>query len=316
MKRALEGGTIVALVAVPWLFPDAYVVHVMVVVFIFSILATGLDLVMGYCGQFSFGQAAFYGIGAYTSALLARDLGAPFWVTLPASTLVAAAFGALLGIPALRLAGHFLAVTTIAFQVIVTLVLTQWHGFTGGTAGITGIPSPPPIHALGRTWVSFDSPQGYYHLSLVVALVVVTLARRLTTTRLGHEWLAVREDELLAKTLGINTTKVKLLAFTLGAGVAGSAGSLIAHYLRNVHPSEFTIWTSAEIVAMVILGGRGTFLGPILGALVLTTLPEYLRFAKDYKLVLFGLTLIVMTAFLPQGVLGGLRRLRDRTAAA
>lgn len=316
MTRALAAVVVGALLAVPWLFPEAYVVHVMVVIFIFAILATGLDLVMGYCGQFSFGQAAFYGIGAYTSAMLARDLGAPFWATLPASALVAAAFGTLLGIPALRLAGHFLAITTIAFQVVVTLVLTQWHGFTGGTAGITGIPAPPAIQGFGRTWISFDSPHGYYYLSLVVALVVVTLARRVTTTRLGQEWLAVREDELLAKTLGINTTRVKLLAFTIGAALAGTAGSLNAHYLRNVHPSEFTIWTSAEIVAMVILGGRGTFLGPILGALVLTALPEYLRFAQDYKLVLFGLTLIVMTAFLPQGLLGGLRRLRDRTAAA
>jgi branched-chain amino acid transport system permease protein len=307
---------VLALVALPAVFPDAYVIHVAIVVFVFAILATGLDLVMGYCGQFSFGQAAFYGIGAYTSALLARDLGASFWVTLPASALVAALFGALLGVPALRLAGHFLAITTIAFQVIVTLVLTQWHGFTGGTAGITGIPSPPPITAFGRTWLAFDSPSGYYELTLAVALVALGVARRLTTTRLGQEWLAVREDELLAKTLGLDTTRVKLLAFTVGAALAGAAGSLIAHYLRNVHPSEFTVWTSAEIVAMVILGGRGTLVGPILGALALTVLPEYLRFAKDAKLVLFGLTLIVMTSFLPEGLLGGWRRLRARAASA
>jgi branched-chain amino acid transport system permease protein len=299
------------LVALPQVV-DSYFVHVAIVALIFAILASGLDLVTGYCGQFSFGQGAFYGIGAYTSALLALSLGWPFGTALPAATLASAGFGALLGIPSLRLAGHFLAITTIAFQVIVTLVLTQWHGLTGGTAGLTGIPVPPPLRLGGATLVTFDTPPGYYYLVLVVAAVVIGAATRLARTRLGHEWLAVREDELLARTMGIHTTRIKVLAFTASAAMAGAAGSLIAHYLRSIHPSEFTIWTSAEIVAMVILGGRGTLAGPILGAVVLTILPEYLRAVQDYKLIVYGLALIVMITFLPRGLLGALRTLRVR----
>lgn len=301
------------LLALPHALAGSYFVHVMIVALVFAILAVGLDLVLGYCGQFSFGQGAFYGIGAYASALLALGLGWPFWVTLPAAAAVTAAFGALLGVPSLRLAGHFLAITTIAFQVIVNVVLTQWHGFTGGTAGLTGIPAPPSIRLGGVTLASFESPLAYYYLALGVAALCVTVAVRLTRTRLGREWRAVREDELLAKTMGINTTRIKVLAFTASAAMAGAAGSLIAHYLKNIHPSEFTIWTSAEIVAMVILGGRGTLAGPILGAVALTILPEYLRVARDYKLIFYGVALIVMIAFLPRGLVGGLRALRART---
>ncbi len=301
----------VALLAVPRVLSDSYFVHVMIVALIFAMLASGLDLVMGYCGQFSFGQAAFYGIGAYASALLALKAGWPFWAALPAAAAVAAAVGALLGIPSLRLSGHFLAITTIAFQVIVTLVLTQWHGFTGGTAGLMGIPSPE-LRVGGRTVLGFDTPGTYYYLCLGVAAVGVGAAIRLVRTRLGREWLAVREDELLAKAMGINTTRVKVLAFTLSAAMAGAAGSLLAHYLKNIHPSEFTLWTSAEIVAMVILGGRGTLAGPVLGALALTLLPEYLRAAQDYKLILYGVALIVMVTFLPRGLVGEFLSWRTR----
>ncbi|MBI3455570.1 MAG: branched-chain amino acid ABC transporter permease [Candidatus Rokubacteria bacterium] len=302
------------LLGLPHVLVGSYFVHVMIVALLFAMLAIGLDLVMGYCGQFSFGQGAFYGIGAYASALLALNLGWPFWVTLPAAVAITAAFGALLGVPSLRLAGHFLAITTIAFQVIVNLVLTQWHSFTGGTAGLTGIPTPAPVRLGGLVVADFESPIGYYYLTLGVAALCVGVAVRLTRTRLGREWLAVREDELLAKTMGINTTRIKVLAFTLSAAMAGAAGSLIAHYLRNIHPSEFTIWTSAEIVAMVILGGRGTLAGPILGAVALTILPEYLRVAHDYKLIFYGVALIVMITFLPRGLVGGLRALQARTA--
>lgn len=299
-----------ALLVVPLVLAGSYFVHVLIVALIFGILASGLDLVMGYCGQFSFGQAAFYGIGAYTSALLALNLGWSFWVALPAAAAVTAGFGAVLGIPSLRLAGHFLAITTIAFQVIVNLILMQWHGFTGGTAGLTGVPPPSPLRLTGRMVVGFDTPTSYYYLCLVVSALCLGAAARLTRTRLGREWLAVREDELLAKTIGINTTRVKVLAFTLSAAMAGAAGSLLAHYLKSIHPSEFTIWTSAEIVAMVILGGRGTLAGPILGAFALTILPEYLRVAQDYKLIVYGVAVILMITFMPRGLVGGLRALR------
>jgi branched-chain amino acid transport system permease protein len=297
------------LLGAPYLLSSTYFVHVLIISFIFVILAAGLDLVLGYCGQYSFVQGAFYGIGAYTSALLAVHFGWPFWVTLPAAIGVAGLSGLVVGIPSLRLAGHFLAITTIAFQVIAHLVLSQWYGLTGGTQGLTGIPAPTPVALFGLTVLRFDTPERFYYLCLAVTLAALFVSWRLVRSRLGTQWLAVSNDELLARVIGINTTWIKVLAFTLSAAMAGAAGALIAHYLRSIHPSEFTIWTSAIILAMVVIGGRGTLLGPVLGALLLTVLPEVLRFADDYKLIVYGGLMIVIITFFPGGLVAGLRAL-------
>jgi branched-chain amino acid transport system permease protein len=295
---------LVALVLVPFIFEASYFVHVLIVIGIYAILAYGLDLVLGYCGQFSFSQGAFFGIGAYASALLTLKLGLSFWIALPAAALIASFFGLILGMPSLRLKGHYLAITTIAFQIIINLVLKQWYSLTEGTAGLTDIPRPNPISIPGLTVLHFDSEASFYYLILGLTLLTALFMARIIKSRIGRELVAVREDEVLARTIGIHTTKIKVIAFALSAMLAGVAGSFFAHYMGSLHPASFTIWTSAEVVAMVIIGGRGMFAGPLIGTSLLVLLPEYLRVAEDYKLLLYGMAMVLIITFMPKGVAG------------
>ena len=296
-----------ALAFVPLASSSGYLLHVLIVVFLYVILAVGLDLVMGYCGQYSFAQGAFYGIGAYTAAILHRDLGLDFWQTLPLGVLSAGAFGLLLGIPSLRLSGHFLSITTIAFQTIIYLLLTQWTSFTGGQYGLA-VPKVGALSLFGHELFRIEKVREFYFLALAVMAVGLLVAWRLAASRIGREWRAIHDDELVARAIGINVTRDKLVAFVASAALAGAAGVLVAYYLEGVSPSDFSIWTSATVVAMVIVGGRGTILGPAAGAIVFTLMPEVLRATADYKLIIFGVLMIVMVTFMPMGVAGLLRR--------
>lgn len=293
MRKLLALLALVALPLAPLAGLGGYVLNVMVMIFIFTMLAVSLDLVMGWAGQFSFAHAAFFGIGAYTAAILQRDAGTGFWLNLPAGMAMAGLCGLVLGLPALRLRGHFLAIVTIAFQTIVYLALTQWQSLTGGQFGIEVKPVP-----------GFATIERFYQLALALAVVTVAIAWALTHSRLGQAWRAVRDDEVLARAVGLNTTAAKLAAFVIAAGLAGAAGVLVAHHVRGVTPDDFTVLTSATIVAMVIVGGRGTVWGPLIGAVVFTALPEVLSSAASYKLVIYGFLMIVMIIVMPQGVFG------------
>ncbi|MGE0713901.1 MAG: branched-chain amino acid ABC transporter permease [Alphaproteobacteria bacterium] len=297
------------LAALPFAIAGGYVLHVMVVIFIFVILAVGLDLVMGYCGQYSFAQGAFYGVGAYTAAILHRDFGFGFWQTLPSGIVVAGVFGLLLGIPALRLTGHFLAITTIAFQTIVYLLLTQWTSFTGGQYGLP-VPKVGAFTLFGRELFRVDTVREFYFLALACMAVAILVAWRLARSRIGRQWQAIHDDELLARAIGLDVTRGKLIAFVASAGLAGAAGVLLAHYLQGVSPDDFAIWTSATVVAMVLAGGRASIVGPILGAVLFTALPEVLRSAASYKLVIYGVVMILVVTFLPGGLVSLARRER------
>ena len=299
-----------ALALVPLASPSGYLLHVLIVVFLYVILAAGLDLVMGYCGQYSFAQGAFYGIGAYAAAILHRDLGLDFWQTLPLGVLAAGAFGLLLGIPSLRLSGHFLSITTIAFQTIIYLLLTQWTSFTGGQYGLP-VPKVGTFSLFGHELFRIEKVREFYFLALAVMAVALLVAWRLATSRIGREWRAIHDDELVARAIGINVTRDKLVAFVASAALAGAAGVLVAYYLEGVSPTDFSIWTSATVVAMVIVGGRGTIFGPAAGAIVFTLMPEVLRATADYKLIIFGVLMIVMVIFMPMGAAGLLRRERS-----
>ncbi|CAN7516231.1 branched-chain amino acid ABC transporter permease [Variovorax paradoxus] len=281
------------LTLLPAMGVGGYVLNILVMIFIFAILAVSLDLVMGWAGQFSFAHAAFFGIGAYTTAILQRDFGTGFGVNLPVGMVLAGLCGLLLGLPALRLRGHFLAIVTIAFQTIVYLALTQWKGLTGGQFGIEVQPVP-----------GFASIGRFYYLALGLSVASIAIGWCLTHSRLGMAWQAVRDDEVLARAIGLNTTASKLTAFVIASALAGAAGVLVAHHIRGVTPDDFTVLTSATIVAMVVVGGRGTIWGPLLGAAVLTALPEVLGFAADYKLMIFGLLMVLMVIVMPQGVFG------------
>lgn len=308
IQRALTIVLIAGLAAAP-LMLGGYGLQVLVMILLFAILAAGLDLVTGYCGQFSFAQGAFWGIGAYTAAILHRDFDTGFWLNLPAGALVAGFAGLLLGIPSLRLRSHFLAITTIAFQTLVFLGLSQWTSFTGGQYGLS-VPVVGSVSVLGYEVAEISDIRSFYWLALAVTLLCLFIAWRLTQSRLGREWIAIRDDETLARALGLDATRGKLIAFVVSAALAGVAGVLVAHHIRGVSPDDFTIATSAAVVAMVIVGGRGTLVGPILGAAVLTALPELLRGAADFKLIIYGVLMIVMVTLMPEGVVGRLARRR------
>lgn len=311
MKNLATLLALVGLLAAAPLVLGGYEVNVLMVALLYVILATGLNLVAGYCGQFSFAQGAFYGIGAYTTAIMSRDLGTSFWVNLPAGMAIAGTFGLLLGIPALRLKGHFLAIVTIAFQTIVYLTLQQWTSFTGGQTGLA-VPSIGDVKIFGATYFSITSLQDYYWLTLAIVAVVLVVSWRLVHSRLGREWIAIRDDETLASAVGLNATSGKLLAFVASAAFAGAAGAITAHAMRGVTPDDFTIWISATVVAMMIVGGRGTFAGPVLGALLLTVMPEFLGGFAEYKMFLFGVLLVITITLLPEGIMGRLNRFRER----
>ncbi|WPB55772.1 branched-chain amino acid ABC transporter permease [Xylophilus sp. GOD-11R] len=299
---------VVLLVAAPFA-AGGYETNVLLQALLYTMLTVSLNLVAGYAGQFSFSHGAFYGIGAYTTAIMGRDLGTGFWINLPAGIVVAGLFGLLLGIPALRLKGHFLAIVTIAFQSIVYLTLTQWVSVTGGQNGIA-VPHIGAVGFGGHTLLGITTLRGYYWLALVMTAIVLFVSWRLVRSRIGREWIAVRDDETLAGAVGLDTMRAKLLAFVISAAMAGAAGVLSAHVMQGVTPDDFTIWISCSVVAMMVVGGRGTFVGPVLGALLLTLLPEFLGGLAQYKMLIFGVLLVLAITLVPEGIVGRVRQRR------
>jgi branched-chain amino acid transport system permease protein len=290
------------LLALPWMADARYFLFVCNLAMIYAILALGLNLLMGYGGQISVGHAAFFGIGAYTSAILCVDHGWSFWSALPAAVLSSSAFGLLLGIPALRVRGHYLILATLGFGEIVRLVLQNWQALTKGPTGIVGI---PPIQIGG---FSFATEQRFYYIALAFLAIAVLVSRRVVRTRSGRELITVRDNELAAELMGVHTTRVKLFAFTVSAAFAGVAGSLYAHMGGFISPDVFTFEISVLVLIMVMLGGAGTLYGPVFGAVLLTVLPEMLREFKELYLFSYGIGILLLAVFLPRGLAGLLGR--------
>ncbi|MBR9840876.1 MAG: branched-chain amino acid ABC transporter permease [Rhodobacteraceae bacterium] len=313
MKHLALFAAAIALLALAPMVLGGHGLSVMTLTLTNLVLAVGLNLVAGYCGQFSFAQAAFFGIGAYTTAIMSRDLGTGVWINLPAGIIIAGLFGLVLGVPALRVKGHFLAIVTIAFQTVVYLTLVQWTDFTGGQNGIL-VPGVGETSILGIIRFNVQSLESYYWLTLALAAVAIIVAWRLVHSRLGREWIAVRDDETLAQAVGVNTTTTKLSAFVASAAFAGAAGALNACTMRTATPDDFTIFISSIILAIMILGGKGTFLGPIVGAFILTIIPESLGEFSRYKMLFFGVLLILTITFLPGGIMQLVRNARTRRA--
>jgi branched-chain amino acid transport system permease protein len=303
MKRhALGAALIAAVILLPALVESRYVLFVCDLAMIYAIVALGLNLLMGYGGQISVGHAAFFGIGAYTSAILSVDFGWSFWTALPASLALSAAFGLVLGLPTLRLRGHYLILATLGFGEIVRLVLQNWQQLTKGPTGIVGI---PPVRLFG---IALQTERQFYYLALAFLALALVVTVRLARTRMGRELISVRDHELAAELMGVDTVRVKLFAFSTSAAFAGIAGSLYAHMSGSISPDVFTFELSVALLIMVMLGGPGTILGPVFGALVLTALPEVLRDFKELYLVFYGVGILLLSIFLPRGLAGLLRR--------
>lgn len=303
-KPAAMGILFLFALAIPLLTKNEYYLHTLIVGGIYILLVLGLNLILGYTGQLSLGHAAFYGIGAYTSALLVMVLHVPFWIAMPVAGLVAGTAGLLLGFPALRLKGAYLVICTLAFVEIVHQVMMNWESLTRGPMGIPGVPSPAGF-SLGSLVVDFSQKHTYYYLVLLIVSVVILLNYFLVHSRTGRALIAIREDQIAANMMGINLTFYKLLAFYCACFLAGIAGSLYVHYIGYVSPESFTLGESVNIVVMTVLGGMGTIVGPILGALGLTFLLEFMRDLADYRLVLYGAILMVIIVVFPEGAVIG-----------
>ncbi|HEU4371055.1 MAG TPA: branched-chain amino acid ABC transporter permease [Methylomirabilota bacterium] len=315
MRRASALGFAVLVVAAPWLIAAAvprqqrYVLHVLIFTALFAALALSYDLVVGHVGSLSLAHPAFFGIGAYTAAILATAAGWPFAAGLLAAVLVAAVVAALVGVPLFRLAEHAFAVGTLGLALVASIVANNWVEVTRGPLCITGIPKP----ALGSLAVT--TLPAYYWLALSALAAVVLLYRGLTTFRLGRAFHAVRDNEPLAGAAGIDPLKYRLLAFTVGAGLAGGIGALYAHYLSVMCPEEMTIGLTVNLLVIVFLGGVGSLRGVLVGAVLFTALPEVLRLAPTWRLVIYGLLLLLVVVRSPEGIESLLRRAIGARAA-
>jgi len=310
-RAGLALGAVAAVTAPLWV-ANAYHLHVLIMAGIFTILALSLNLLLGYTGQLSLGHAAFFGIGAYTSALVSLPpLAWSFWVALPAAAVASGLAGWAIGRLALKLRGAYFVLVTISFAGVISLVSINWMELTNGPLGLPGVPPP----ALGP-W-TLRTKTAYWYLVLAAAVLVYVVCRRLIASRIGRAFVALRENEPLAESVGIDGTRYLVLAAVVSAAMAGVGGSLYAHYTRFVSPEVFLFSYTVTMVIMVIAGGQGTLAGPVVGALLFTVLPEALREAVSWQwqMLAYGVVLVLCVFFLPRGIVPRVNEVRRRVAS-
>jgi branched-chain amino acid transport system permease protein len=296
-----------AALAVPAISSDGYVIQLLNIAILNAIVVLGLNYSTGWTGQINFGQAAFYGLGAYTTAI-ATKAGVPWIATPLLSVLIVVLASLVLGLPTLRLRTHYLAMTTIGFGEIVRLIIVHWEPVTGGTSGLRAIPG---ISLLGF------GPQGqiqHYYLLLAALALAILVTMRIRHSTLGRAMIATKDSEIAAEQSGVDTVRTKLLAFMIGAVYAGLAGCLYASSIRFVSPDSFSGAQAILLMAMLIVGGMGSIAGCVVGAVTLTILPELLRFLGQWYLVLYGLGVICIIAVAPGGLASIASRIRLRWA--
>jgi len=277
---------------------NPYYVGILVFFGINVIITIGLSLLMGYAGQISLGQAAFYGIGAYTTGILTTRFGMPIIISLPLAILLTVTIAFIVGIPTLRLKGHYLAMATLGLGEIVHIVFNELIPLTGGPSGFGSIPL---IRMFG---VVLDNDTKYYILVWAIVSVVLLIALNIINSRIGRAFKAIHKEERTAATLGVNTSRLKLIIFVIGAGFAAIAGFLYAHYVTFLSPGTFSLHFSILLVTMVAVGGMEHIWGAIIGTAVLTILPEYLRFFKDFDILIYGVILMAIMLLRPEGLYG------------
>jgi len=307
---AALGAMSVALVTAPWWIPNPYHLHILIMAGIFTILALSLNLLLGYTGQLSLGHAAFFGIGAYTSALLTLRLEWSFWAALPCAGVLAGLAGWAIGRLALKVRGAYFVLVTISFAGVISLVSVNWMELTNGPLGLPGVPAPELAG-----W-SLRTKSAYYYLVLAGAVLAYLVCHRLVRSRIGRAFLALRENEALAESIGVDGVRYLVLATVVSAAMAGVAGSLYAHYTRFVSPEVFLFTYTVTMVIMVVAGGKGTLAGPVVGALVFTILPEALRevVSWQWQMLAYGVLLVLLIFFLPRGIVPALAEWRERRA--
>lgn len=288
----------------------AYTVRMAGIIGLYVIIALGLNITLGLAGLFDLGFMAFYAIGAYTSALLSIH-GWGFWISTICAILVTTLFRVLLGAPVLKLRGDYLAIVTLGFGEITRLVLNNWDSLTNGPKGLPRIGED--ISSIDLFGFKFTENIHFYYLILATVLLTIIISKRLENSRIGRAWTAVREDETAAELSGVPVTRVKMLAFATSAIFAGLAGSLFVHWEKFVTPESFTFWESILVVSMIVLGGMGSISGVILGAVLISGFPQLLQATLggefiNYRYLIFGLALVVVIIFRPQGLIPSTRR--------
>ena len=300
--RRQRGALVFLLLVAAFAFPfvaSSYLLDVMTGALLYAMLASALNITVGFTGVLVLGFIGFYAIGAYTVGILTVKFAlCSFWLALPAAGVMALLFGLLLGIPSLRLKGDYLAIVTLGFGEIVKIFCNNLDGLTGGPNGILGIARP----TLGP--VSLDSPRAFYWFCLVLLCVVVLVVARLANSRFGRAWIAVRENEMAAGALGIDVFGKPLLSFSLSAFFGGIAGALFAAKQGFISPDSFTFYESVLVLCMVVLGGIGNVAGSLVGAFLLIVLPELLREFSLYRMLIFGALMIAFMIFRPHGLVG------------
>jgi branched-chain amino acid transport system permease protein len=337
---AVYAGLAIALALLPFLIGAGLGrgwVRILDFALLYVMLALGLNIVVGYAGLLDLGYIAFYAVGAYLYALLASPhfgVHLPFWALLPLGAAVAGLFGVLLGAPTLRLRGDYLAIVTLGFGEIIRIFLNNLNAPVNITNGPQGVNLIDPIAIGGvslnqtQEWfgLTFPGVYTYYYLFLLLTLAIIFISLRLQDSRIGRAWVAIREDEVAAEAMGINTRNLKLLAFAMGASFAGVSGGLFAGFQGFISPESFNLFESIIVLCMIVLGGMGNIPGVILGAILLTVFPEALRYLgelqtlvfgrvwidpNDLRMLVFGLALVLMMIYRPAGLLPSVRRRRE-----
>lgn len=307
VERAALAAALVAFGLLP-LCLKGYGVYLATLWCVYLMATIGLNLIVGYAGQMSLGQAAFFGIGAYVAAILMKT-DVSFWLALPAAAVVCFAIGVVIGFPALRVQHHYLAFATLGFNVLAFLFFRNEQWLTGGTYGITGIPRPALFGA------SLDGPLAFFYFTYASVAVLALLMAFLLRSPWGRAFAALRDNPLRAESLGVNITAYTLLAFAIGAVYGGIGGAFFAALVQYIEPGAFNITTSLSMLLMVIVGGSGRFFGPVAGSVIVLLLPEWLRFAQDWYLAIFGFAVVALMVWLPGGLLSIVDRLRPAMGA-
>jgi branched-chain amino acid transport system permease protein len=304
MNNSQRIGLAIGLVLIAVLPPflKSYGIYLMTLMCVYLMAAFGLNLIVGYAGQMSIGQAAFYGIGAYVAAILETKMGFSFWLVLPIAAIACFIVGLALGFPALRVQHHYLAFATLGFNVLVFLIMRNEEQLTGGTFGISNIPRPSLFG------YSLDGALPFFYFTYLSVILLALMLWYLLRSPWGRAFAALRDNPIRAESTGVNITAYTLLAFAIGAACAGVGGVYLSALVNFIEPGQFHLSVSLMMLLAVIVGGSGRFFGPVLGSVIVILLPEWLRFLQDWYLAIFGFSVIVLLVFLP----GGLLSLADR----
>lgn len=305
-KNLITGGLLlIAAVVAPFLVSD-YNLRILVLSLQTAIAVIGLSMAFGWSGLIQLGQAAFMGVGAYASAVTAMRFGVDFWIAMPLAVLASGLVALLIAVPMLRLRGHYLALATVGFNVTMEIITKNWKDVTGGYDGISGIPG---IGVFGH---AVDTDRGYYFVSLCFLLVVAAFVALLRHSRYGRAMIAVRDDEIASGTSSVPVVRTKVMAFVISSALAGLSGSLYAHYSHYVAPADFDMWRSITVLVMLIVGGEMSIVGAILGTVLLSFAPEWLRIFGDAYMAMFGIGVLLVLIFMPDGIAGRFQQWSSR----